>query len=139
MSGAGTFAHPALFPSLQILSSLCVPNNLPNSTNVTKRCSGVVTEADILYINRNATAEPTLDWHDRALCPLRNKADSKSHMMGSCEGSPILDIAVAQFIAARPQGYSAIFVYTGKLANLPEFALNIGTERELVTCNEHHL
>jgi hypothetical protein len=26
---------------------------LPNSTNVTERCSGVVTEAVILYINRN--------------------------------------------------------------------------------------
>jgi hypothetical protein len=33
---------------------------LPNSTNVTKRWSGVVTEADILYINRNTITCPAI-------------------------------------------------------------------------------
>jgi hypothetical protein len=80
-----------------------------------------------------------LDLQGRALCPLCSNPDSNTHLMGGCEKNPVFKglyierhdiavLAVAQTIAASPQGCSSIFVDAGKHANLPEFAFGKGTD-----------
>jgi hypothetical protein len=123
--------------ALKVLGPNCTSCVLGGMLSLTS--SSILTLEAAQYGKPYSGRPPNLDLQGRALCPLCSNPDSNPHLMAGCKKNPVFKglyikrhdiavLAVAQTIAASPQGYASIFVDAGKHANLPEFAFGKGTD-----------